>query len=211
MRLAVIGGSFNPVHRGHMALARAVRERAGYDLVLLIPASDPPHKELSPGATDENRLDMLRLAVGELNADGTNAPWAAIDDCEIRRGGISYTIDTVRYLRGRYGDALEGKIGRVIGLDLVAGFSRWREPDALARETDVLVARRPGEESVPFPYPHLTLDGPLVEVSSSAIRRAIRETRAPSPDGAGLVPSWSSLVTEPVYRYIAERNLYAKG
>ncbi len=201
-----------------MALARAVHERAGYDKVLLIPASDPPHKELSPGANDTNRLDMLRLAVEELNANGRSVPWAAVDDCEILRGGVSYTIDTIRDVRARYSATLEGKIALVIGLDLVSGFSRWRDPEALAQEADVLLARRPGEVEASFPYPHRVLEGSLVEVSSSAVRDAIRATaRSPisarsAPAGpsvsAGVAPSWASLVPEPVYRYITERKLY---
>ncbi len=199
MRLAVIGGSFNPVHAGHMALARAVRERAGYDTVLLVPAASPPHKELSPGAEDADRLAMLALAVAELNAGGGGGPWAAVEECELSRGGVSYTIDTIRELGKRYAPSLEGRIALVIGLDLVAGFSRWRECDALAREADILLAIRPGEKDVPFPYPHRILEGPLVPASSSAIRAAIRAA----------APHWASLVPETVYRYITERGLYA--
>ncbi len=209
MRLAVIGGSFNPVHVGHMALARAVRERAGYDRVLFIPAASPPHKELSPGANDANRLDMLRLAVAELNADGGVGPWSDVDDCELVRGGVSYTIDTIRALKARYSARIEGKIALVIGLDLVPGFSRWREPDALSREADILLALRPGEEDASFPYPHRVLEGPLVEASSSAVRAAIRETEVNGAEGRDGAPGWASLVPASVYRYITERGLYA--
>ena len=101
MRLLVLGGSFNPVHIGHLIMAEEARAEFGYDLVLLVPSLRPPHKErrrTSPGPSTASQ--MLRLAVGDDDVVG-------LDVCEIERGGTSYTIDTLEDLRSRY--PIEGK------------------------------------------------------------------------------------------------------
>ncbi len=195
MRLAVIGGSFNPVHNGHVALAFAVRRRLGYDRVLFVPANLPPHKELASGATAQDRLAMLALAVKAANLEA-GEDFLAVDECEIARGGISYTIETIGELEARYGARLEGKIGLVMGQDLVAGFSSWRRADELAERADIILARR-GDGCGPFPWRHVELDNSLLPVSSSGIREAIK---------AGM--PWRSLVPEAVSRYIGEHTLY---
>ncbi len=195
MRLAVIGGSFNPVHNGHVALAFAVRRRLGYDRVLFVPANLPPHKELASGATGADRLAMLALAVEAANLEA-GEDFLAVDPCEIRRGGLSYTIETIGELEARYGARLEGKIGLVMGQDLVAGFSSWRRADELAQRTDIILARR-GEGTDPFPWRHVELENALLPASSSAIREAIKAGKP-----------WRSLVPEAVSRYIGEHTLY---
>lgn len=190
MRIAVLGGSFNPLHIGHLALADDVRARFGYDRVLLVPTSVPPHKALAYGATETDRLTMLRLAcAGE--------SWLVVDDCEIERGGVSYTIDTLVDLEKRYRKTLEGKIGFVMGQDLVPGFSAWKEADRVAGMADLILALRPGCENAVFDRPHLALENPPLPVSSSEIRRRIGEGK-----------SWRYLVPDPVYRYIVEHGLY---
>ena len=100
MRLLVIGGSFNPVHIGHLLVAEELREEFDYDLALLVPSLRPPHKSLAPEPGARRRLEMLRLTVED---DET----LAIDDCEIERGGTSYTIDTLAIIRSHY--AIDGK------------------------------------------------------------------------------------------------------
>ena len=192
MRIAILGGSFNPVHNAHLALADAVHRALGYDRVLFVPASIPPHKELDSGATAEDRIAMLRLAIAD-------ASFLEVEDCEIVRGGISYTIDTVAYLEEKYRDRLEGKIALVIGEDLVAGFDTWKDAQILAERTDVIVARRPleGDRPAKFPYRHTALENSLLPISSSGIREAVR-----------LGKSWRYLVPDGVYRYIVEHILY---
>jgi nicotinate-nucleotide adenylyltransferase len=199
MRLAILGGSFNPVHNGHIALAFALRRELGYDRVLLIPANLPPHKALALGASANDRLAMLELAVAEANREA-GADFLGIEDCEIARGGVSYTIDTIEYLERKHEGRLEGKIGLVMGQDLASGFGTWRRADELAERADLIVARREvgdPEAPAPFPWRYRALENALLPVSSSGIRAAIR-------DGA----PWRSLVPEAVYRYIVERTLY---
>ncbi|HOT62876.1 MAG TPA: nicotinate-nucleotide adenylyltransferase [Treponemataceae bacterium] len=193
MRIAVLGGTFNPPHHAHLALADEVACAFGYDRVLLIPAHVPPHKEMAAGASDRDRLAMLHRAT---RGNGR----LAVDDCELKRGGVSFTIDTLRDLARRYGRRLEGRIGLVIGEDLVPGFPSWREADEIARVADVIVATRPGSPRIDFPYRHVRVDNPPLDLSSTEVRARI----------AGGKP-WRYLVSEPVYRYIVGHRLYEHG
>ena len=190
MRLLVLGGSFNPVHLGHLVMADEVRAQFGYDLVLLVPAHRPPHKDLA--AADDpgprRRLVMLRLAV-----EGDRG--MAVDDCELERGGTSYTIDTIRGIVARYRP--EGRPGLLIGDDLMPDFPAWREPGALAAEADLVCAHRLSAERLPFAYPHRYADNSLVPVSSSLVRERIASGGA-----------FRYLLPAPVRDYIVENRLY---
>ena len=141
MRIAVFGGSFNPVHNGHLKLAEAVRELAGYDRILFVPAYHSPFKALPSGATDDDRVRMLEIALA-------GKEWAVIEKCELSRGGMSYTYDTIEYLEQKYTASGEldvkrdGKLGLVIGADLVAGFANWYRASELASKVDIILARR---------------------------------------------------------------------
>ena len=173
-----------------MALADDVHVSLGYDRVLLVPANLPPHKALAGGASPQDRLAMLRLA-----AQGSDS--IGVDDCELARGGLSFTIDTVAYLEQKYAGSLEGKIGLVIGQDLVPGFVAWNRHAELAEKTEIIIAKRPGCRVGDFPYPFTELSNPLLSVSSSEIRANIAAGK-----------SWRYLVPEGVYRYIVEHTLY---
>jgi len=190
MRLAVLGGSFDPVHNGHLSLAKDVHEILGYDRILLVPANLPPHKRLSSGASAADRLEMLRLAIAGLDFVG-------IEDCEIVRGGVSYTIETIEWLESRYEGRLAGKIGLVIGQDLAAGFVSWRQSARLAEKTDIILAGRPGSGFACFPYPFTTVANSLVDVSSTEIRSCARDRER-----------LGHLVPPAVYGYIEKHKLY---
>lgn len=186
MRLAILGGSFDPVHVGHLALAEAAAA-SGYDRVLLIPSSTSPHKA-SAFESAEDRLALLSAAVA-----GSRA--LSVDDCELLRGGVSYTIDTVADVARRY--LPEGRIGVLLGDDLVAGFPSWRRAADLAEEAELVLARRLPDGAAPFPYPHRALPNALVRASSSEVRAAARS-------GA----DWRRLVPPAVAREIEARGLY---
>lgn len=187
MRTAVFGGSFNPVHLGHLVIAEEVLVRGGFDEILFIPAFLPPHKEIrDPGP--EIRLRMLAAAIG-----GNGA--FRLSDCEINRGGVSYSIDTIRELLS--GGVIEGKPGLVIGDDLVPGFASWKEPGALADASRILIVRRTAAEEPAFPYPHEYVDTPILQISSSDIRERIASGRA-----------WRYMVPEAVRRIIESERLY---
>lgn len=194
MRLAMLGGSFNPIHIGHLLLADEVCHRLAYDKVLFVPVNLPPHKELADGATSEQRLEMVRLSIAGNSRFG-------VDTCELERGGISYTYDTISCLKGKYAGQLEGKIGLIMGDDLVEGFEEWGHYQELPELADIILARRicwDGTVRKEFPYRHIELDNGILPVSSSQIRRAR------NGDGG----SWRYLVPESVYRYIIQGNLY---
>lgn len=188
MRLLVLGGSFNPVHVGHLIMAEEVRSEFGYDLALIIPSLRPPHKNLlvDPGAG--HRLEMLRLAVEDDEG-------FAVDGCEIERGGTSYTIDTIASLASRYN--IEGKPGLIVGDDLVDGFPSWREPGALAQAADIICAHRFSLDELPMPFPHRYAHNSLIQISSSEVRARIASGRP-----------FRRLLPSAVYRYILAKGLY---
>jgi nicotinate-nucleotide adenylyltransferase len=188
MRIILLGGSFNPVHVGHLIMAEEARSQFGYDIALLVPSLRPPHKELVDDPGPEHRLAMLRLAV-------EGDPSFAVDDCELRREGLSYTIDTLKHVISRYRP--EGKPGLLLGDDLAAGFSVWRDPEGILAAADIVRARRAGAPPADFPYPHLRADNTIVAVSSSLVRARIASGRA-----------FRRLVDPRVYDYIARNGLY---
>jgi nicotinate-nucleotide adenylyltransferase len=189
VRALILGGTFNPVHIGHLFIAEEARTALGYDRVVFVPANIPSHKDPGPVADPPHRLRMLALALAPY-------PWFQLDDCEVARGGTSYTIDTVGDLAARLG--IEGRPGLLIGDDLLAGFPSWKNAPVLAGLVDLIVVRRTAEPAPGFPYPHAALRNPVLSVSSSEIRRRVGEGR-----------TIRFLVPDGVAAYIAETGLYA--
>jgi len=189
MTAAILGGTFNPVHIGHLFLAEEVRAVFGYDRLILVPANQPVHKDPSPVLAGAHRLAMLRAAI-------EGCAGLVVDDCELVRGGPSWSIDTMAELVPRHG--IEGRPGLVIGDDLAEGFSSWKDADRLARTVDLVLARRTGERHPEFPYPHRVVMNPLLAISSSDIRRRIAEGR-----------SVRYLTPDAVIDYIRVYHLYA--
>jgi nicotinate-nucleotide adenylyltransferase len=135
MKLGILGGSFNPVHNGHLAIARQTREALGLDQILFIPTGQPPHKHNGSLAPAQDRYEMVRLAIA-------SDPTLAISDVEIRRPGKSYSIDTVRLLQREYG--AQTQLLFLIGLDAFLDFPSWRDPLALLELCSFVVLSRPG-------------------------------------------------------------------
>ncbi|HGY92213.1 MAG TPA: nicotinate (nicotinamide) nucleotide adenylyltransferase [Planctomycetes bacterium] len=193
-RIGILGGSFDPVHRTHVDLAERARDALGLDRVLLIPAAHPPHKLDRRLSSDADRLAMLKLAL-----EGREG--LEVDDRELRRGGISYTIDTVEDLLAQYPGA---EIYLIIGGDNLADIAGWRRFPDLARQVILVAFRRPGSpQDVPLALretPGLTMEvlaAPLSAVSSTEIRKRAAE-------GASL----AGLVPPPVAEYIRRKRLY---
>ena len=195
MRLAVLGGSYNPIHIGHLMLADAVALRYGYDTVAFVPAFLSPFKDGHSGCTAEDRLAMVKLAIAD-------NPAFYCEPCEIQRQGVSYTIDTLKFLKKKFPQC-EGKIGLIIGDDLLGGFSGWREAEHIPDYADIIVGNRiidrysTEQADTAGKVPHLRVDNALLPVSSSGIRAAIKEKK-----------SWRYLVPSAVYSYIKEHKLY---
>jgi nicotinate-nucleotide adenylyltransferase len=188
VKLAILGGSFNPVHLGHLWLADAALTTLGYDRIILIPAFTSPFKPGASGSSPQDRLDMLAASVAVESA-------LALDDCEIRREGVSYTIDTIDEIIRRYRP--EGKPGLILGDDLAVNFSHWRNAREIAEKADLVIARRTSEQRIDFSFPCTWLDNAIMEVSSGAIRRNIREGGA-----------WRFLVPEGARFIVEDRGLY---
>ncbi len=133
MRLGVLGGTFDPVHLGHLAAAEEAAYRFDLERVLLLPARRQPLKDHEPWASDAQRLAMLRLA-----AEGN--PRFAVSALELERPAPSYTVDTLRLLHESYGSSCE--LYFLLGIDAVNALDRWREPAALLRLARLVVMSR---------------------------------------------------------------------
>lgn len=180
-RIGIFGGSFDPVHQGHLLIAEQFAEDMKLDLVKFIPAKVSPFKLGYTQTSDKHRLEMLRLAVG-------SNPRFEVDALELDRGGVSYTIDTVNALRGVEPDA---EYYMLIGADSLKDFKKWKSPEELLVSVSLVVARRGGE--APPQWSELSglasreviegiqkraLDLPAMELSSTDIRRRVAQRRS---------------------------------
>ena len=183
--IGLFGGSFDPVHLGHLLVASAAREELALNRLFFIPAAQSPFKPDRRPTSPSHRLSLLRLALA-------GQDWCEIDDQEIQRGGVSYTIDSLRHYAARFPHV---RLFYLIGADHVAKLPLWREAAELARLAEFVVIPRPGEgqgsalsatsASVPAPFRGRQLAGFPLGVSSSQIRARIREGRPIEP----LVPA----------------------
>jgi nicotinate-nucleotide adenylyltransferase len=208
MRTALFGGTFNPVHDGHLAIAEAARVGLRLDRVLFVPCALPPHKEAASLAPGHDRLAMLRLAV-------RGRPGLGVSAVELRRPGPSYTIETVQALRAaaRRRGRPAGPLYLLVGADMLADLPRWREAKRLVRLVRVAAAGRPGwslgsirralarDFGAAFVrgLDRRRFDAPRIAVSSTAIRRRARAGR-----------SLRGLVPDAVAGYIRRRGLYRR-
>jgi nicotinate-nucleotide adenylyltransferase len=165
--IGLFGGSFDPVHIGHLLVAQAACEELALERLFFIPAAQSPFKPASEPAPAEARLRMLRLALaGQSNYE--------IDEQEIRRGGVSFTIDTVRDYTCRFRGA---GLFYLIGADHVPTLPKWRDAEELARLVQFIVIPRPGEipAAAPSPFRIQMLHGWPLQLSSSEIRTRVKE------------------------------------
>ncbi|HUX14646.1 MAG TPA: nicotinate (nicotinamide) nucleotide adenylyltransferase [Spirochaetia bacterium] len=194
MKLAIFGGSFDPIHIGHLSIADEVRVSLGYDQIVFVPANIPPHKPASLMISTNDRVELVRLGIA-----GNGA--FRLETSEVDRGGVSYTIETIRRIIKV--NAPVGRPGLIIGDDLLEGFPGWKEAQQIGALCDLVVARRfrtEGRLSLTLPdfvSNCREVDNLLVPVSSSDIRGRIREGR-----------SFRYLVPERVYEYISNNGLY---
>ena len=181
-RVGVFGGTFDPVHVGHLAIANDALDELGLDRVYFVPARRSPLKQDGPIASAEDRLAMLIAAtLGE--------PRFRVSPVELERGGPSFTVDTLESLRG------EGELFLILGSDAYADFERWREPERIRELATIVLAARPGAPNAPAGV--RMLDSPLMDISA-------RELRARAARGRSL----RYLVPEAALRYIEEHRLY---
>ena len=165
-RIGLFGGSFDPVHVGHLLVGQSAREELQLDRLFFILAAQSPFKPGSNPTAAHQRLRMLRLALA-------GCGWCEVDDQEIRRGGISYTIDTVRDYAARFPEA---ELFYLIGADHVSQLLKWRGAEELAKLALFVVIPRPGQPSTPLPEPFRgqQLVGFPFAASSSQIRQRVK-------------------------------------
>jgi len=194
--LGMMGGTFDPIHCGHLAAAEEARARFHLDRVVFVPSGQPPHKKEYPVTAAESRYDMVRLAIG-------SHPNFEVSRLELDRPGPSYAVDTVRTLRAQLDP--ETRLYFITGADAILEMLTWRSPEELAKSCDFIAVTRPGYDlgrleqalgSLPGARVHL-LNAPGVDISSTDIRR--RVVRG---------DSLRYLVPTPVVRYIAAHGLY---
>ncbi len=166
MKIGLFGGSFDPVHLGHLLMAQAAREEIGLERMFFIPAAQSPFKAEGHSAPAAARLQLLRLALAGETA-------CEVDGLEIERGGTSFTIDTLRVYAAKFPGA---ELFYLIGADNTAQLPKWREAAELARLAEFLVIPRPDEPAVPLPAPFRgrILRGFPLGVSSSEIRARVK-------------------------------------
>lgn len=166
MRIGLFGGSFDPVHLGHLLVAQAACEELGLDRLYFIPAAQSPFKPASPPSPAAERLRLLRLALA-------GRPAFEVDDQELQRGGVSYSIETIRdYLR-RFPNA---ELHYLVGADHVTTLPQWRDAAELAESAQFVVVPRPTapETALPSPFRGCVLRGFPLAVSSSQVRERVR-------------------------------------
>lgn len=206
MKIGVLGGTFNPIHFGHLRAAEEVREALGLDRVLFVPAKIPPHKSSSEVARPEVRLEMTRRALA-------GNPHLQVSEIELRREGLSYSVDTLHELRSSLGPA--DRLWFIVGSDAFREIHTWHRFPEIFRAADILVMRRPPAEGEITPPLELSsqfaasetgfrhesgrevriLPITLLDISSTRIRRALAEGR-----------SIRYLVPDPVLAYLESQE-----
>lgn len=191
MKLGVFGGTFNPVHNGHLVAAQEVREKMNLSEIIFIPSAYPPHKVEDDLASSTHRLNMLKFAI-----DST--PYFSISTLEIDRGGKSYSVDTMRALRKNYGKKAE--LFFILGIDAVAEIFTWKDVNEFLKMCELIAVNRPGlslkDVSKKLPSIHIVSVTPI-GISSSLIRSRIKEGKP-----------ITHLVPEKVEEYIKKYRLY---
>jgi nicotinate-nucleotide adenylyltransferase len=195
--VGILGGTFNPPHLAHMVCASEARAQLSLERVLLVPTGVPPHKPMDDEPGPMHRLEMCRLALGE------HRDWLQVSAIEINRDGPSYTVDTLREIHATHpGDELTF----IVGGDVAWSLPAWQEPEAILELASVAVAERAGarREEVRARLAGMAgahrisyIDVPRLDISSSALRRRVREGRP-----------IDYLVADAVADYIDQRRLY---
>jgi nicotinate-nucleotide adenylyltransferase len=183
----VLGGSFDPVHHGHLIAADRAAEALGLETVLFVPCARQPLKQEGPFATAEQRLTMLRLALG-------NYARFALETCELERPAPSYTVDTLRHIQQRWPDE---RLVLILGADAAATLPRWRAADEVARLAEIAVLTRPGAPEVGSAFVKHLVATPAIEISASEIRARCLTGK-----------SIRYLVPESVAHYIERHKVY---
>jgi nicotinate-nucleotide adenylyltransferase len=193
--LGVLGGTFDPIHYGHLIIAQSLVEELNLAQMLFLLSAHPPHKKTSAIAPWQDRLQMMKLAL-------QGNPHFQTSDVELKQHGPSYTVETMKLLQSRY--AQRYRVLFIVGADSILEIFTWREPERLLDSRSLVVVPRPGcdlRKLDPRVAEKVTVvHAPLIEISSSDIRQRISQGR-----------SIQYLTPEEVTRYIRGHNLYGQA
>ena len=192
MKIAILGGTFDPPHLGHLILADTVLKELNYDKVLFIPSKIPPHKNISGEVSNEDRLNMLKLSIEDDKR-------FSFDDYELKSEGISYSIKTLNYLYENYN--IDGKIALIIGADLIKNFHKWKEPEKISELANIVAVNREENDNLDKEniekYNIKVIIAPRIDISSTLIRKRIKKNKA-----------FRYFLNNKVYDYIISNKLY---
>lgn len=192
MNLGIFGGTFDPIHHGHLLVAETAREELCLDRVWFLLTPLPPHKQRLELTPWQHRLAMLQIALD-------SHPAFEISTLELQRPGPSYTIDTLRALK-QCSELAHAQFYLIIGRDSLTNFHTWREPEAILQLARLVVyprVEKPGQLEPILPADYHHLHAPVFDISSSEIRRRVKENR-----------SIRFLVPEGIRNYIETHRLY---
>jgi nicotinate-nucleotide adenylyltransferase len=200
MRIGIFGGSFDPIHQGHLILAEHCREQAQLDEVLFVPCNRAPHKVDGASGTDRQRVETIDLAI-------SGHPQFRRSSIEIDRGGVSYTVDTLNEL---VKDRPDDELFFLIGADSLDQFHTWKDPEAILSLASPLIVNRPGADKIDFQklkslttpdrlvdFEKLAIGSPLIDISSSSIRHRVSQGQ-----------SIRYLVPRAIEKYIETQKMY---
>lgn len=167
MKIGLFGGSFNPVHVGHLLIIERAKEQLGLDKVIVVPAACNPHKKHEDMAPDDTRLVMMKCAIqGMVGVE--------VSDYEIRKGGKSYTINTINHIIKTYKPS---ELFLIIGADAYCELYKWHKINNINNKVRFAVARRPGYNHYEYldrPFAKIDLDIPNIEISATDLRSRIK-------------------------------------
>ncbi|MEW5895490.1 MAG: nicotinate-nucleotide adenylyltransferase [Candidatus Omnitrophota bacterium] len=187
-KIGILGGTFNPLHIGHLAIAQAAQEKMGLDKIIFVPSAQPPHKRITHLASAQDRLEMVCLSI-------KNNPNFDFSDYEVRKGGKSYTVDTVKHFYEEFGAGT--KLFFILGGDAACQLHTWRRVSEIIKYVTFIVVNRPGHDDCVSKIPHHSITMPGLDISSSYVRGRILQGK-----------SIKYLVPEEVFRYIESHKIY---
>ncbi len=168
MRIGLLGGTFDPPHEGHLKLADAAFDQLNLDKVVFVPSRRNPLKAKEPLFSARQRLGRVRRAV-------RSRPHFEVSDCELRRKGLSFTVDTLKYFKRKHGAS--AVLYFLTGADAATDLRKWRSFGEIRRLCRFVVASRQGWKPVPLPEGVLSMPFDALDVSSTRLRRALRKRR----------------------------------